>query len=108
MKDDDIPAYFKKKPISEPPINRQQKLNKLTNSVIKSDWQPAFTEKYQRPIRYLRKNPTGENYQRQIAALRKSIDSFFTFDITEVEREFEMKNRLFSPDFEIKKSSNNK
>ncbi|MBM7543748.1 hypothetical protein JOC59_000448 [Weissella beninensis] len=102
MKEDDIPAYFKKRPLSEPPIKRQQTINELTSQKIKTEWQPAFTEKYQRPIRYLRKNPTGENYQRQVAELRKSIDSFFIFDTNQVLAVEEPTNQLFSPNFMIK------
>lgn len=77
------PAYYQEHK-NDPSIpDLRNSINSTVTNPIRKEWHPAFTEKYERPIRYMRKNPAGEDYGQQIAELRKSVDSYFIFAYTD-------------------------
>ncbi|QBO35463.1 hypothetical protein EQG49_02830 [Periweissella cryptocerci] len=77
------PAYYQEHK-NDPSIpDLRNSINSQVTNPIRKEWHPAFTEKYERPIRYMRKNPAGEDYGQQIAELRKSVDSYFIFTYTD-------------------------
>jgi hypothetical protein len=77
------PAYYHEHE-NDPSIpDLRNSINSNVDNQFRKEWHPAFTEKYERPIRYFRKNPTGEDYGQQIAELRKSVDDYFIFTVND-------------------------